>query len=453
MIWRRASARTRELFGQLPIEEVGTRAGERLAALGAALRRAPAEVQLLLLVVAAAAVFVLYVLLPTFWSPNSRAYSSLGYPALMRVLHRPIPVQVELVQKRPMPRTIAAEGTTAYLNETQVHSEVPGIVTEILVDAGHGVQSGDVLLYVNPGGHTTRMFTLRRQLRQRELEQARVRLERERSLYQRKLISKDEFEDAQIDLRRAETASNLAMEEYAHSLRSRSATVTGEPLPWTGVELATQRVEIVATVAGTVIQRDVHVGENLIDLRNPLMVIGDRLVFQAHVDQRYAGLLQPGDRGRLHLRAHPGREIPTTVIRLDHQVEAVPQRGSNKSGPPPFTFSVWMSIPDSLRAQGKLLPGMTGYTVFEDTDTTLALPERALIRYSGRTGTVFTVDSGKRLELKRVTYTGSENGWVALESDNLPEGAAVVVSGQSALKAGDQVRLRPRLRTAPLKPT
>jgi hypothetical protein len=294
-------------------------------------------------------------------------------------------------------------------------------------------------LYVNPGGHTTRMSKLRRQLRDWELQQARLQLERERELHKENLISEAQFERAEVNLLRADTASNLAMEEYAHSLRSRSVTVTGELPPWASTSISDQKVGIAATVSGTVIQRRVQLGENLIELRTPLLLIGDQLVFRASVDQRYSGLVRVGDQGRFYLRARSGTAIPTTVIRVAHEVQAAPPRPSNNPGPPPFTFAVWMSIPSGDLADGGLLPGMNGYAVFERTYTAPALPESALMRYSGRTGTVLAVDDSSHLRLKTVSYTGTEHGWVAIESSDLREGDLVVVSGHQALKPGDKV--------------
>lgn len=400
-----------------------------------------------MVLLAAATAFVLSVLLPAYWSPNSRVFASrLGYPSLMRLLGRSIEVQAEPVQRRPMVRVIAAEGATAYLNEIPIHSEVPGIVTRTLVEAGQKVQSGEVILHVNPGGHTTRMFQLRRQLTQWELDQAKLELKREQQLYKQDLTSKAALDQAVMNLRRAQAASRLAMEEYAHTLRSRSVTVTGEAPPGASFSVPAQNVEIVATVDGTVIRRNVQLGENLIELRTPLLVIGDRLVFRADLDQRYSGLVQVGDAGRVYLRARPGVAIPATVLRVGHVVETAPQRSSNDEGPPPFTFAVWMSIPPSDLADN-LLPGMNGYAVFERAYVALAVPERALMRYSGRAGTVLTVDASNRLQVKAVTYTGAENGWVAIESADLREGDLAVVNGQTALRSGDQVALPRRLRT------
>jgi hypothetical protein len=262
---------------------------------------------------------------------------------------------------------------------------------------------------------------------------------REKKLHESNFTSKARFENAKVNLQRAETALNLAMEEYAHTLRSRSATVTGEPPPWASAAVPQQRVEIVAAVEGTVIQRNVQLGENLIELRKPLLVIGDRLVFRANVDQRYAGLLRIGDRGQFYLRGHPGVAIPAEVVRVAHEVQTAPQRASSNPGPPPFTFAVWMSIPADILAERKLLPGMNGYAVFERPYTAPAVPESALLRYSGRTGTVLAVNDSNRLQLHTVTYTGAESGWVAIESDDVREGKLVVVNGQAALKVGDHV--------------
>ncbi len=394
----------------------------------------------LLIAVAAVLAFALYVLLPSFWSPQSRVFAGpLGYPAVMRVLGRPIGVQAEPAQTRTMVRTIAAEGMTAYLNEIPVHSEVPGIVTQILAEAGQSVQRGKPLLYINPGGHTTRMFDLRRQLSQSEQRQANVALEREQRLYKSNFTSQARLDSATANRQRAEIASRLSLEEYAHSLRSRSATVTGEPLPWAGTRVSGHRVVIAATIEGTVIERNVQLGENLINLKEPLMVLGDQLIFRAEIDQRYAGLLREGAEGRFYLRARPGQPVPARVLRVSHTVRSAEQRRAGD--PPPFTFSVWMSIPSERLRAGDLMPGMNGYAIFEQRYTAHALPERALTRYSGRTGTVLVVDDSNNLRVEPVTYTGAQDGWIAIESGGVREGDFVVVSGQTALKAGDKVVL------------
>ena len=60
------------------------------------------------------------------------------------------------------------------------------------------------------------------------------------------------------------------------------------------------------------------------------------------------------------------------------------------------------------------------------------------MRYSGRMGTVMTVDADNKLQLRQVSYTGTDGGLVAV-SEGLKEGETVVVGGELALKPGDRV--------------
>ena len=52
------------------------------------------------------------------------------------------------------------------------------------------------------------------------------------------------------------------------------------------------------------------------------------------------------------------------------------------------------------------------------------------MRYSGRTGTVLTLDENNKIQVINVTYTGSDDGWVAVDS-GLKEGDRVIVAAMS----------------------
>ena len=105
-----------------------------------------------LVLLAGLGTFAVVVLAPAYQSPSSRVYASaLGYPALMRLFGRPIPVEAEPVRERAMLQVIAAEGETAHLNEIPIFSDVPGVVAELMVEEGQKKQRGDILLRINPG--------------------------------------------------------------------------------------------------------------------------------------------------------------------------------------------------------------------------------------------------------------------------------------------------------------
>jgi RND family efflux transporter MFP subunit len=393
--------------------------------------------------------YIWFVLKPQYSSPRSRVYASwLGWPSVARVLGEPIPVEVEPVTIRSMVKTLSAEGHVDYLNTTPVQSEVDGIVSALNVEAGQEVKKGTMLFRVATGWHSTRLDELLIKQREWELKQAETNLKREQRLYSSASASALSLELATLRMREAESALAVAREQYRNSLSSRSKTVTAGAAELNH-DPKSREVEFVSTVDGTVVERRVQLGQNLVQRRDslgePLLLIGDRLVFVAAFDQHYASAIKQGDKGRFYLRAFPGLSAEGEVIRITPQVALPsPQRADTaKAAPfqqPPDTFLVWVSVPSAGLGGNKLLSGMNGYCVFERGFRAPAIPESALMRYSGRQGTVLVVDSSNTLTVKEVTYAGTDDGWVAIES-GLKPGEQVVIGGQEALRPGDRVKL------------
>jgi HlyD family secretion protein len=390
------------------------------------------------------------VLAPAFQSPRSRMYASrLGYPALQRWRGEPIEVQVREVAERQLPRTISARGALAYLNVYPVRSEVLGVVTSIAAEPGQEVKKGDVLLKVHTGGFAPRLAMLARDQMQANVAQSRIEYERVREMYIKgRAASEKELQAARLAYQAAQTALALAEERYRQSLLSRSkAVVDGRPTAPVRGQVALDE-EVVATASGTVVDRLVSPGTNLITLRDdvPLFLIGDRLVFQVELDQRYAAVVSKGARGTFYLRAHPGVAFEGEVVRIAHKVVSDSDQSGGALGGspsrslanPPYTFSAWIGLTSEVQSVAGLRPGMNGYCLFKETYTAMAIPEGALMRYSGRSGTVVVVGPDNRLQVKQVTYTGSDDGWVAIRSGLRP-GERVVIEGQVALRPGDLV--------------
>jgi HlyD family secretion protein len=390
------------------------------------------------------------VLAPAFQSPRSRMYASrLGYPSLQRWRDQPIEVRVSEVTVRQLPRTVAARGALAYLNVYPVRSEVLGVVTSVSAEPGQEVKKGDVLLRVHTGGFAPRLALLTRDQMQANAEQARVEYERVAQMFRTAhAASQKELQAAALAYKAAQTALAVAEEQYRQSLLTRSKAVAeGRPTSAVAGPVALDE-EVVATAAGTVVERLVSPGTNLTSLRDdaPLFLVGDRLVFQAEFDQRYAPVIHNGARGTFYLRAHPGVAFDGEVVRVAHKVLSdTDPSGGAAGGPPfrgltnaPYTFAAWIALVSESGRLAGLKPGMNGYCLFRETYTAPAIPEGALMRYSGRSGTVLAVGPDNRLEVRQVTYSGSDDGWVAIQSGLRP-GERVVIEGQVALRPGDRV--------------
>jgi HlyD family secretion protein len=406
---------------------------------------------LYLAIAIAIAALAKYVIAPAARSPASRLYSSgIGYPAMMRRLERPMELELDSAIRREVLTRVSADGRVAYENEVPVRSEVLGIVVDTAADVGDRVETGDVLVRVDTGGYGTRITELELDLRRLELESARIRFERAQKLSAgeggTQVVSADTLQIYTDAVNRAEIALELAEEEYTNSLRSRSQNVHGGPPAEGDEEASSSEVGIIATFAGTVIERDVRLGENLVRPEKVLLVIGDRLVFRAHFDQLHAGAVQAGREAKVILRARPGETLLGEVLRVGHRVA---DAGGSLAGDfvfrersvqaPVSTFPVWIALREEASEVAALLPGMDGYCVLEETSESVCIPSSALMRYSGREGTVFVVGEDDRLELVHVRYSAvTEDGWVAIES-GLEEGQRVVVRGQVALEPGDRV--------------
>lgn len=386
-------------------------------------------------------VVLITAVIPAYFSPNSRLYASaLGYPSVRRALDMPIPVEAEPVSVRQMTRVISAAGSVEYLNETSVNTEVVGIVTEIRVEPGEQVKTGQVLLKLDPGGHTSRIASLNLSLQESEFNQAKEDYLRELEAFDKGLIPRTMLEQFKRKYDEATISHQKAKEEYENSLRSRSKSVLGQRGRGNGtVHSSSGQIEILSPVAGTILYQKIFDGENLVTPRNGVMIIGDKLVFKAALDQRYVSSVKKGDKAAVHLSAYPGESFPGAVIRVDTVVSDI--KTASKDGQPPYTFNVWIALEPEAVTKNKVVPGMNGYATLEYPFESVTIPESALLRYSGQRGLAMTVSKANQAELRPVTYTVSSEGWVAIAS-GLQPGEMVITQGQIALEEGDLVSLK-----------
>lgn len=380
-----------------------------------------------------------FIILPAYRSPDSRIWStSIGYPTLLRWLNKPIPVQTAMVSKRTMQNVVSADGLIRYLNEIPINVELPGIIEDITVQAGSDIEQGQLLMTLNTGGHRIRMAKLELEIRKTEYIKSKNDYYREKNAYDKGLIALTVFQGYERIYQNAEIAMQKAHEAYEESLRSRSKQVHD-----TGIvnkdSYSQSVIEILAPLTGRVLRIHAFIGENLIRPRNTVMTLGDKLVFQATIDQHYFSWLKTNDKATIYLRALPGQEIEGKVIRIAPEIMG--KQDLKKTQQPSYTFFTWFEIDQSFFAKHRIAPGMNGYCVLRYPFESLVIPEKALIRYSGGKGLVLSINSENKIEINEVTYSISSEGWVAI-THGLNEKTQVIVSGQRGLKYGDKVQLK-----------
>lgn len=179
---------------------------------------------------------------------------------------------------------------------------------------------------------------------------------------------------------------------------------------------------IYADNKGLVSDVNIHTGE-IAAADNPAITLTQDIVFKAYVDQARLNAVRIGDQATVRLVAYPGQSFQGKVIQLNPTVETDAPRSGKVGVNRQYTYSVWIQI-DELQ----MPPGLQGYAQFEQSPTSLVIPETSFTLLSAGEGMVMVVEEGKAVVRK---VKGGR------KFDNQRE----VLAG---LKVGEQVVLYPR---------
>lgn len=287
----------------------------------------------------------------------------------------------------------------------EVASPSQARVVRVLVKAGDEVKANQPLVELTSGD----MSKARAEVSAADarVALAKKNLERKKGLLAERLIPEREVIDAQNAVAEAEAARTVA----AGAIRQFAGAEGGSGLM------------LRAPVAGTVIDRDVVVGQ-LADPSKTLFRIGDlsKLWLVAHVFERDAVRVQIGTTGTASFAALPGKTVEGKIVWIGREVETTSR-----------TVPVRLEVenPDAL-----LRPGMSATVsipVGETSGQVVAVPIAAVQRV-GDKWSVFTPKGPGEFEAVPVGRGRDLGGEVEILSGLTP-GAEVVVDGAFLLKA------------------
>ena len=362
------------------------------------------------------------------------------------------------VTRGPIVRSVTATGTVNPVTTVQVGTYVSGPIMSINVDFNSPVKAGQLLARIDPRPFAAQvalaqaaLANARAQLRkdQANLGYQKITYERDRQLIKTSVISQDQLDSqrsvmdqavAQIALDRA------AIQQQAATLRS--------------AELNLNYTNIVSPVDGTVVSRNVDVGQTVAaSYQTPtlFLVAKDltKMQVDTHVSESDVGGLRPGQSVNFTVDAYTDRVFKGTVS----QVRQAPITVQNV-----VTYDVVVGVPN---AELLLMPGMTANITIDTDhrDDVLRVPMRALAfsprhraasaadgssgRLKNRPGTrVWTLREG-RLHPVRIARGLDDGNFVEVLRGDLKAGDEVVIdqmrggdSGQrSALSSPGAVHL------------
>jgi membrane fusion protein, multidrug efflux system len=308
-----------------------------------------------------------------------------------------LPVEVTTLARGGIEATLRNSTHLEAEEEVKVFARTANRVTELLVEEGDEVKKDQVLLRLDDDIQKTAYTKA-----QSSLEKAREEFEREKALFDQKLVSEQVFNDSKHELKQLE----LAFEDAQRGL---------------------EYTEVRAPISGTISQRMVKYGD-LVSLNQHLFDIVDfnSMVARIYVPEKSLPDLRLDQPARVTATPFGTNEFKGYVKRIAPVVES-------KTGTVKVTIG--------FKAIGQLRPGMyvDVELVTAKRSDALLITKRALL-YDGELSYVFRLLPERKVE--RVVVEPKIADKLNVEPmAGFKEGDQIVVAGQTGLKDGAKVRL------------
>ena len=194
--------------------------------------------------------------------------------------------------KQDIARTTVLTGKIVPRNEVNIKPQINGIIAEIYKEAGQMVQQGEVIarLTVIPDMNSLSAAQSRVRLSEINLKQAQTNFDREKALFEKNLISAEEYEKTEQQL-------NQAKEEYAASQESLEVIRDGV----SSKNATSSSTLIRSTITGLILDIPVKVGNSVIQANTlndgttvATVANMNDLIFEGQVDETEVGSLYEG---------------------------------------------------------------------------------------------------------------------------------------------------------------
>ncbi len=368
--------------------------------------------------------------------------------------NRPAAVQVQTtpVQRMSVQRQVDLSGTLMSPDQAKVSSEVAGVVRQVLVELGHEVKPGQVLVKLDPRELELALRSAISLLRQTEAQlgidgvkakepprdeeisvvltaaanrdDARAQLARARRLRGQNLLAQADLDTAETRVKVTEAAYQSASE----SIQSLKASLQERR---TAVELAQKKLDdavIRAPVAGSVSERLIYPGE-FIRENTPVinLVQMNPLKLKTAIQEKYASLIQPNQQVQFQVESFPDAVFKGRIAYVSPAIDQTTR-----------TFPVEVLVDNQDR---RLKPGFfaKGVIFIRRDENVLAAPEDAVSTLAG-VSAVFVIENNKVRQ--QIVNLGVHEGNLYEISDGLKGDETLATSNLNLLATGVSVEVR-----------
>ena len=310
-------------------------------------------------------------------------------------------------------RTTVVTGKIVPRNEVNVKPQINGIIAELYKEAGQQVKEGEVIakLRVIPDMNSLSSAQSRVRLSEINLKQAKTNYDREKALYDKKLVSDEEYDQVL-------QAYNQAREERAAAQESLEVIRDGV----SSSNKTGSSTLIRSTITGLILDIPVKVGNSVIQANTmndgttvaTVAKMSD-LIFDGNIDETEVGALSEGTPMHIRIGALQGFDTEAALEYISPK--AVESNGANQ-------FEIKAAV--KVSGDHKIRSGYSANAeiVLERVEQVLSIPESAL-EFAGDDTFVYKKNAAGEYERVQVE-TGLSDG--------------VNIEITSGLQSGDIVR-------------
>ena len=362
---------------------------------------------------------------------------SLAFGACSREAATPqLSIKTAAAAKGAISKQVEFSGVLAPSKSVNVYAKLSGQARKVAVDVGDRVSEGELLVQIDTKELNAQLqvaeaalSTVHDQSEQAKggiesaklnLEMARKNFDRSKALFDTKVVTQSQLDDASSKLELAKTAFDNASRQFQ--------TVSGSGAQQAEAQANLIRVQIsnstvTSPIAGMVTNRNISQGE-ITSPSASLMTVADTatLRLQGNVSQEEVMLLKVGGSVRVTIDGMGGSGYPGRIAQV---------------GPIAAATGQYFPVVVTIANDGKLLAGMTAKASFDiEGGPSLVVPVTSLVRKDGQPY-VYVVAGGKAA-LKPVGL-GIANGSEVQILSGIVEGEVIAVSNVSLLRDGMEV--------------
>ena len=290
-----------------------------------------------------------------------------------------------LVERGAVVDKLAETGRIELVRTVEVKSTIAGEIRDLPIEAGAWVETGELMAVIEPDpNQSLQLYQKRSSVEQGKIDLAEQErnFERQKTLFDSKMIPAKQFEEAEVRLTRARTGLRLAQLE----LDMLEAKANLQRTQLSEDQIALDEVRVLAPIDGIVIRRNVEIGEvvssglssysggtMLFEIGDPsqLIVRGDiaeidigRVEIDQDVDIIVDAYPDTTYRGRVRWIAPVGQQKQgSTIVTFDTEIEITDQAPRLRQG-----MSCDIDILFARRDSAVYLPVERVLEVFDDED-------------------------------------------------------------------------------------